>query len=119
MLKIKDYRNQLHAERSFAVGDNYLAGKVLIESGSKPAFDRNPRNCIAFRKGIDRILSIYGPQHGLIYDVLQSRCVDKAAEAIKCCDQIQDPSIAIKKHWSDWKNILVILPELFKRMLLM
>ena len=87
--QVGDYGNQLHAERSFAVGDNYLAGKVLIKSGSKVAFDGN-------RKGIDRILSIKGPQHGLIYDVLQSRCVDKAAVAIKCCDHIQNPSIALK-----------------------
>ena len=70
--QVKDYRNHLHAECSFTVGDDYLAGKVLIESGSKVAFDGNPRDYIASRKRVGHILSIYGPQHGLIYDVLHS-----------------------------------------------
>ena len=64
------------------IGDSYLAGKVLIESGAKVQFDGNPKNFITFRQGMDRVLSIHGSQYGLVYDILQSRCTGKATEAI-------------------------------------
>ena len=76
------------------VGDSYLVGKVLTESGAKVQFDGNPRNFLAFKQGMDRVMSLYGSKFGLIYDILQSRCVGKASEAIKFCDRIQDPECA-------------------------
>ena len=88
--------SQMSDRYDLTIGDKYLAGKVLIDSGGKVRFDGNPKNYIAFRKGIDRILSIYGPQHGLVYDILQSRCTGKASEAIRFCDRIQNPSIALE-----------------------
>ena len=81
---------------SGSAGDNYLAGKVLIESGSKVQFDGNPKNFITFKQGMDRVLSLHGSRFGLIYDILQSRCIGKAAEAIKFCDRISDPELAVK-----------------------
>ena len=79
----------------FGIGDNYLAGKVLMESGSKVAFNGDPKQYIAFRHGMERVISLYGKQYGLIYDILQSRCSGKAAEAIRCCDRIRDPEVAL------------------------
>ena len=32
------------ANLNFGIGDNYLAGKVLMESGSKVAFDGDPKH---------------------------------------------------------------------------
>ena len=81
---------------SGSAGDNYFAGKVLIESGSKVQFDGNPKNFITFKQGMDRVLSLHGSRFGLIYDILQSRCIGKAAEAIKFCDRISDPKLAVK-----------------------
>ena len=90
------------------IGDSYLAGKVLIESGTKVQFDGNPKNYITFRQGMDRVLSIHGSQYGLVYDILQSRCTGKATEAIRFCDRIQDPELAVntalerlKKYFGD------------------
>lgn len=83
------------ANLKFGIGDNYLAGKVLMESGSKVAFDGDPKNYIAFRHGMERVISIYGKQYGLMYDILQSRCSGKAADAIRCCDRIRDPEVAL------------------------
>ena len=37
----------------------------------------------------------YGTQFSLIYDILQSRSVGKALEAIRCYDRIADPEIAL------------------------
>ena len=31
-----------------------------------------------------------------MYDILQSRCTGKATEAIRFCDRIQDPELAVK-----------------------
>ena len=31
----------------------------------------------------------------MIYDILQSRCSGKAADAIRCCDRIRDPEVAL------------------------
>ena len=78
------------------IGDSYLAGKVLIESGTKVQFDGNPKNYITFRQGMDRVVSIHGSQYGLVYDILQSQCTGKATEAIRFCDRIQDPELAVK-----------------------
>ena len=78
------------------IGDSYLAGKILIESGTKVQFDGNPKNYITFRQGMDRVLSIHGSQYGIVYDILQSRCTGKATEAIRFCDRIQDPELAVK-----------------------
>ena len=77
------------------IGDDYLAGKILIESGKKVQFDGNPKDCIAFRQGIERVISIHGKRYGLIYDILQSRCTEKAASAIRFCDRIQDSELAM------------------------
>ena len=77
-------------------GDQYLAGKVLIESGAKVAFNGDSRNYIAFRQGMERVMMMYGDQYGLIYDVLQSRCTGKAAEAVRNCDRIKDPKLAVE-----------------------
>ena len=56
-----------------------------MQSGSKAAFDGNPKHYIAFRHGMGRVISLYAKQYGLIYDILQSRCSGKAADAIRCC----------------------------------
>ena len=42
-----------------------------------------------------REFSLYGKQYGLIYDILQSRCLGKATDAIRCCDRIRDPEVAL------------------------
>ena len=83
------------ANLNFGIGDNYLAGKVLMESGSKVAFDGDPKHYIAFRHGMERVISLYGKQYGLIYDILQSRCSGKATDAIRCCNRIRDPEVAL------------------------
>ena len=83
------------ANLNFGIGDNYLAGKVLMESGSKVAFDGDPKHYIAFRHGMERVISLYGKQYGMIYDILQSRCSGKAIDAIRCCDRIRDPEVAL------------------------
>ena len=67
------------------IGDDYLAVKILLESGNRVPFDGNPKDYIAFRHGINRITAIHGTPYGLVYDVTQSRCVGKVAEAIKFC----------------------------------
>ena len=83
------------ANLNFGIGDNYLAGKVLMESGSKVAFDGEPKQYITFRHGMERVISLYGKQYGLIYGILQSRCSGKFADAIRCCDRIRDPEVAL------------------------
>ena len=45
------------------IGDSYLAGKVLIKSGTKLQFDGNPKNYMTFRQGMDRVLSMHGSQY--------------------------------------------------------
>ena len=60
---------KVNNKAKFSISDDYLAGKVLMESGSKVAFDGDPRKYISFWHGIGRILSIYGEQYGLIYDI--------------------------------------------------
>ena len=68
-----------------------------MESGSKVAFDGDRKHYIAFRHGMERVISIYGKQCGLIYeyDILQSCCSGKATDAIRCCDRIRDPEVAL------------------------
>ena len=83
------------ANLNFGIGDNYLAGKVLMESGSKVVFDGDPKHYIAFQHGMEGVISLYGKQYGLIYDILQSRCSGKATDAIRCCDRIRDPEVAL------------------------
>ena len=73
-----------------------MTGKVLLESGAKVAFDGDPKKYTAFRQGMERIISMYGGQNALMFDVLQSRCVGKAAEAIKNCDRIREPKLALE-----------------------
>ena len=46
---------------------------------------------------MERVLSIYGNQYGLTYNVLQSRCTGKAAEAVKNCDRNKDPKMAVEQ----------------------
>ena len=58
-------------------------------------FNRNPKDYITFRQGINRIMAIQGTRYGLVYDIIQSHCVGKTAEAIKFCDRIQDPALAV------------------------
>ena len=70
------------ANLNFGIGDNYLAGKLLMESGLKVDFDSEPKHYIAFRHGMERVISLYGKQYGLIYNILQSRCSGKATDAI-------------------------------------
>ena len=48
------------ANLNFGIGDNYSAGEVLMESGSKVAFDGDPNNYIAFQHGMERVISLYG-----------------------------------------------------------
>ena len=79
-----------------SIGDNYLAGKVLIESSSKVVFDGDSKKYTAFRHGMNGVIGIYGSQFSLIFDILQSRCSGKALEAIRCCDRIADPEVAVK-----------------------
>ena len=79
-----------------SIGDNYLAGKLLIESSSKVVFDSDAKKYTAFRHGINRVIGIYGSQFSLIFDILLSRCSGKALEAIRCCDRIEDPEVAVK-----------------------
>ena len=89
-----DYVDKTLGERN--INDTYLAGKMLIESGTKVQFDGNPKNYITFRQGMERVLSMHGPKYGLVYDILQSRCTGKATEAIRFCDRIKDPELAVK-----------------------
>ena len=77
------------------IGDDYLAGKVLIECGKKVQFDGNLKDYIAFCQEIERVISIHGKRYGLIYDILQSRCTGKAASAIRFCDRIQDSELTV------------------------
>ena len=62
---------------------------------------------------MDRVLSLHGSRFGLIYDILQSRCIGKAAAAIKFCDRISNPELAVKsaldrlQTFSGDKNVVV------------
>ena len=85
-----------YADTSSNINDTYLAGKMLVESGAKVQFDGNPKNFIAFSQGMERVMSMHGAKFSLIYDILQSRCTGKASEAIKFCDGIKDPQIAVR-----------------------
>ena len=85
-----------YADTSSNINDTYLAGKMLVESGAKVQFDGNPKNFIAFSQGMERVMSMHGAKFSLIYDILQSRCTGKASEAIKFCDGIKDPQMAVR-----------------------
>ena len=74
------------------INDTYLAGKMLIESGTKIQFDGNPKHYITFRQGMERVISMHSPKYGF----LQSRCSGKAAEAIRFCDRIRDQELAVR-----------------------
>ena len=97
----------LMPETAFAAinfNNTYLAGKMLIESGTKVQFDGNPKNYIAFIQGMDRVMSMHVAKFGLIHDILQSRYTGKASEAIKFCYSIKDPQKAVETALGILKN---------------